>query len=90
MMDAYYWDGDNAGELIRQPGKDVAIYPNGGGPTSTVNPIVDREHSKVNTRVYNALANIYLQYSPIKEVILKTTLSPMYDRSKYRPSMPAT
>lgn len=82
MMDAYYWDGDNAGELIRQPGKDVAIYPNGGGPTSTVNPIVDREHSKVNTRVYNALANIYLQYSPIKEVILKTTLSPMYDRSK--------
>lgn len=82
MFDAYYWEGDNAGELIRQPGKDTAIYPYGGGPTSTVNPLTDRENSKDDTRTYNAMGNIYLQYSPIKEVILKTTLSPMYTRSK--------
>ena len=70
MMDAFYWDGENAGTPVAQPGKDPAIYPYGGGPTSTLNPLVDREHSKDNTRTYNAMANLYLQYSPIKEVIL--------------------
>lgn len=82
-MPAKYWEGDNAGELIYQPGKDAAIYPNGGGPTSTINPLVDRENSKDNTRQYNAMANLYLQYSPIKEVILKTTFSPMYQKSRH-------
>ena len=82
LMTARYQDGDNAGEPIVQPGKDSATYPYGAGPTSTVNPIVDRENSKDNTRTYNVLGNIYLQYSPIKEVILKTTLSPMYNRIK--------
>ncbi len=81
LMDAYYWDGENAGQLVKQPGKDPAIYPNGGGPTSTVNPIVDRENSKDDTRSYDAMANIFVQYSPIKEVILKTTLSPMYSKA---------
>lgn len=80
LMPAYYWDGENIGQPIEQPGKDAAIYPNGGGPTSTVSPIVDRENSKDNTRSYDAMANIFLQYSPIKEVILKTTLSPMYTK----------
>lgn len=81
MMPAYYWDGDNAGQLISQPGKDTAIYPNGGGPTSTLSPIVDRMNSKDDTRSYDAMANLYLQYTPIKEVILKTTLSPMYTKT---------
>lgn len=82
MMPAYYWEGENAGQLIYQPGKDAAIYPNGGGPTSTINPLVDRQNSKDITRTYDAMANLYLQYSPIKEVILKTTFSPMYSKSK--------
>lgn len=81
-MSARYWEGDNAGEPITQPGKDAAIYPNGAGPTSTVNPIVDQQNSIDNTRRYDAMGNIYLQYSPVKEVILKTTLSPMYSRVK--------
>ena len=81
-MPARYWEGDNAGKLIYQPGKDAAVYPTGGGPTSTINPLVDRENSKDNTRQYNAMANLYLQYSPIKEVILKTTFSPMYQKSR--------
>jgi TonB-linked SusC/RagA family outer membrane protein len=80
-MAAYYWEGENAGQAIYQPGKDAVLYPNGGGPTSTINPLVDRENSRDNTRTYNAMANVYLQYSPIKEVILKTTFSPMYQKS---------
>lgn len=81
-MRAYYWEGENAGKPIYQPGKDAVLYPSGGGPTSTINPLVDRENSKDDTRTYNAMANVYLQYSPIKEVILKTTFSPMYQKSR--------
>ncbi|MBP1615529.1 MAG: rane protein [Bacteroidetes bacterium] len=80
-MPCYYWEGENAGQLIVQPGKDAAIYPNGGGPTSSINPVVDRENSKDDTRAYDAMANLYFQYSPIKEVILKTTFSPMYSKT---------
>ena len=64
-----------------QPGKDTAIYPNGGGPTSSINPVVDRLNSKDDTRSYDVMANIYLQYSPVKEIILKTTFSPMYTKT---------
>ena len=81
-MPAYYWEGENAGQLIEQPGKDAAIYPNGGGPTSNINPLVDRENSKDDTRSYDFMANLYLQYSPIKELILKTTFSPMYSKTE--------
>ncbi len=78
----YYWEGENKGELILQPAKDAAIYPNGGGHTSTLNPLVDRQNSADETRAYDIMANLYLQYSPVKEVILKTTFSPTYNRSK--------
>lgn len=81
-MAARYWEGENAGQLIYQPGKDAALYPDGGGPTSTVSPLVDRENSQDDTRTYNAMANLYLQYTPIKSIVLKTTFSPMYQKSR--------
>ena len=81
LMKAYYWEGENAGQVIRQPGKDAAVYPNGGGPTSTLNPLLDRDNSTDDTRTYNVMGNFFLQYSPIKEVILKTTISPSYVKS---------
>ena len=78
----YYWEGEHKGELILQPAKDAAIFPNGNGFTSTLNPLVDRQNSKDETRAYNVMGNIYLQFTPIKDLILKTTFSPTYDRSK--------
>lgn len=78
----YYWEGENKGELILQPAKDAAIFPNGNGFTSTLNPLVDRQNSKDETRQYNVMGNIYLQFTPIKDLTLKTTFSPTYDRSK--------
>lgn len=80
ILPAYYTEGDKVGELVPQPGKDEYTFPNGGGPTSVVNPILDRMNTKDETRYYDAMANLYLQYSPIKEVILKTTFSPMYTK----------
>jgi TonB-linked SusC/RagA family outer membrane protein len=79
-MPAYYWEGENAGQTIYQPGKDVVVYPNGGGPTSTINPIVDRENSKEDTRTYDVMSNLYLQFSPVKDIVLKTTFSPMFSK----------
>lgn len=77
-----YWEGENKGELILQPAKDAAIYPDGGGFTSTLNPLVDRKNSKDETRGYDIMANVYLQYSPISDLIFKTTFSPTYNRSR--------
>ena len=51
------------------------------GPTSSINPVVDRLNSKDDTRSYDVMANIYLQYSPVKEIILKTTFSPIYTKT---------
>lgn len=80
-MPAYYWEGEKAGQPIYQPGKDEVVYPQGGGPTSTISPIFDRENSRDNTRGYDAMANLYLQYNPIQDVILKTTFLPMYSKN---------
>ncbi|WP_423127141.1 TonB-dependent receptor [Gaoshiqia sp. Z1-71] len=80
VMPAYYWEGEHAGELILQPGKDEAVYPAGGGPTSTLNPVVDRLNSTDDVRAYYVMANTYLQFTPVKDVVLKTTFSPMYTK----------
>ena len=81
VMKAFYWEGENIGKPILQPGKDPVLYPDGGGPTSTNNPIIDRDNSKDDTRNYDFMANVFLQYSPIKDLILKTTFSPAYNKS---------
>jgi TonB-linked outer membrane protein, SusC/RagA family len=80
-MPCYYWEGENAGQPIYQPGKDAVVYPNGGGPTSNINPVIDRDNSKDDTRYYDMMANLYLQYSPVKDIIFKTTFSPMYSKN---------
>ncbi len=80
VMPCYYWEGENKGELILQPGKDEVIYPDGGGPTSTLNPVIDRMNSTDDVRAYYVMANTYLQFTPVKEIVLKTTFSPMYTK----------
>jgi len=80
VLPSHYTSGENAGQPVFQPGKDEVTYPYGGGPTSTVNPVVDRMNAKDDTRSYDAMANLYLQYNPVKNVILKTTFAPMYTK----------
>ncbi|MFV0507132.1 MAG: SusC/RagA family TonB-linked outer membrane protein, partial [Bacteroidales bacterium] len=80
-LQAYYWDGhENAGQPILQPGKDKMLFPNGGGPTSAVNPIIDRENSVDQKKSYYTMANLYLEYEPIQDLKLKTTFSPYYQK----------
>ena len=76
------------GNLVTQPAKTLentkdangnVIYPNSigpGGPTSSVNPLIDLTSTKNDTRTITAIGNAFLQYSPIKDLNLKTTFSP--------------
>lgn len=78
-----YWLPYNTetGELNYLPGKDLRpgqssslTFP--AGFSSSVSPLLDREQSSDLTKGYRVLANAYLQYKPVQEVILKTTFSP--------------
>lgn len=71
-----------AGELILQPMKTSTMFADKGGPTSTLNPLVDAQNSSDITKTHNILANFYIQYKPIEDVILKTTFSPQYSTSR--------
>jgi len=56
-----------------------AIYPNSVGSngfTSSVNPLVDLTSTTNDTRTIMAIGNAFLQYSPIKDLNIKTTFSP--------------
>jgi TonB-linked SusC/RagA family outer membrane protein len=48
----------------------------GGGFTSSINPLVDLASTSNNTRKVNGLGNAYLQYSPLKNLLIKSTISP--------------
>ncbi|MGE4586087.1 MAG: TonB-dependent receptor [Mangrovibacterium sp.] len=65
------------GELVFQPAKYEGM-----SFTSSVNPLYDQAECRDNTREINAIGNIYLQFSPIKELTLKTTLSARYSNPK--------
>lgn len=78
-----YWLPYNTetGEVNYQPGKDLApgqasslTFP--AGFSSSVSPLIDSMNSKDDSKTYDVLSNIYLQYQPIEDVILKTTFSP--------------
>jgi TonB-linked SusC/RagA family outer membrane protein len=82
---------DENGDLIDQPGKTndpkpaYPYYPTtigGGGFTSSVNPLVDLEETTNNTRRFTGLGNLYLQYSPIQDLAVKTTFSPSFNYSR--------
>jgi len=76
------------GDVIVVPGKTVenlkdaagnAIFPNSigsGGFTSSINPLIDLASSHNNTQKIMAIGSAYLQFSPIKDLVIKSTLSP--------------
>ena len=76
-----------AGELLFQPAKYEGI-----SFTSSVNPLWDQKEGRDNTRNVYALGNLYLQFTPVSGLTLKTTLSPEYSaerRGRYYGSMSA-
>jgi TonB-dependent starch-binding outer membrane protein SusC len=56
-----------------------AIFPNSigsGGFTSSVNPLIDLTSSRNNTKRIMAIGSAYLQFTPIKDLVIKSTFSP--------------
>ena len=76
------------GNIIVVPGKTTEsvkdangnyIYANsvgGSGFTSSVNPLIDLTSTSNDNRQITALGNVYLQYTPITNLTVKTTFSP--------------
>ena len=69
---------DSTGALLIQPAKYAGI-----SFTSSVNPLVDIEDGSDNTRNIYGVGNLYLQFSPLKGIDLKSTFSPSF-KSKRR------
>lgn len=79
------YDTDN-GEIIVQPGKDLIEGSTSDyhiNFTSSVNPLVDMENANQETRTYQAIGNVFLQYAPVEGLTLKTTFAPQYKLEKY-------
>ncbi len=64
---------DDEGKLIFQPAKVDGI-----GFTSSPNPLIETENSEDNTRRLFGVANLYLQYSPLEWLDVRTTISPRF------------
>ncbi|MCC8144348.1 MAG: TonB-dependent receptor [Tannerellaceae bacterium] len=77
----YFIPYDENGDPYLMPGGMYAMQSTGQF-SSTINPLVDLANSSDETRTYDILSNIYFQVTPIKDLILKTTLSPTYTHSR--------
>lgn len=76
------------GDVIVVPGKTTentkdannnAVFLNtigSGGFTSSINPLIDLANTSNNTRKINMLGSAYLQFNPIHNLSIKTTISP--------------
>ena len=67
---------DDDGNLILQPG----TYNSPSGEelldmTSTWNPLLQIANSSDENRMYNVLGNVFLEFKPVKDLSLKSTLS---------------
>jgi len=69
---------DNPTQLAIQPGKDLPYVDQ----TSSVNPLVDMANASNNTRAFNAIGNVYLEYSPLRWLSVKTTFQPRFKYNK--------
>jgi TonB-linked SusC/RagA family outer membrane protein len=72
-----------AGELDFRPGQ--VPNPNGGTSsfTSSVNPLIDNANSETENRKTFGLGNIYLQYSPLSWLSVKSSFSPRLTNERF-------
>ncbi|TXK48898.1 TonB-dependent receptor [Pontibacter qinzhouensis] len=68
---------DADGNLVFRPGQiPIPGTTNVTSMTSSVNPLIDNANSVNNTRRYFGVGNLYLQYSPVSWLDLRSTFSP--------------
>jgi TonB-linked SusC/RagA family outer membrane protein len=76
LVKPYYTD--DSSKLILQPGKDLPYID----MTSSVNPLFDMNNSTSNTRTFNGIGNIFLEYLPVKWLSVKTNFQPRFKYDK--------
>jgi TonB-dependent starch-binding outer membrane protein SusC len=68
---------DENGNLVFRPGQIPVPGTNAvTSITSSVNPLLDNENSENNTRRSFGVGNLYLQFSPVSGIELRSTFSP--------------
>lgn len=76
LVKPYFTDRPN--ELIIQPGKDLPYID----MTSSVNPIFEMENSSNDTRTFNAIGSVFLEYLPVQWLSVKTNFQPRFKYEK--------
>lgn len=78
----YFIPYDKNGDLVLLPGgKD--IFQSSGQFSGIINPLIDLQNAVDNTKIYDVLANVYVQYNPVKEVTIKSSFLPTYNKSRH-------
>lgn len=73
----YFIPRDDNGELYLQSGIASVLGSSTGAQfSSMINPLIDMENTLNGAQKLHVLGNIYLQFSPIKDLLIKSVLSP--------------
>ncbi len=79
FMQAY----DANGNINKQPGAYPAMGTDFAAFTSAYSPLLYMKDQTSNTLGWNALANVYLQITPLQGLTFKTTFAPTFGYSRY-------
>ena len=72
---------DENGNLIEQPGIKTSIDGDGNF-TSSANPLIELNSGNQQTRRFDILGSLYFELTPIEGLSLKTTFSPLFNRTR--------
>ena len=79
FMQAYDADGN----INKQPGTYGAMGTDFAAFTSAYSPLLYMQDQSSNRLSWNALGNVYIQITPIKDLVFKTTFSPTFSYNRY-------
>ena len=65
-------------QLIIQPGKEAPYID----MTSSVNPIIEMENASNDTRTFNGIGSVFLEYLPVQWLSVKTNFQPRFKYEK--------
>ncbi len=74
---------DENGNINYQPGSKKALHTDEYQFTGQISPLVYMNNEWSNRLSWMAMANVYLQLQPIKDLVVKTTFSPTFNYERY-------
>lgn len=74
---------DADGNLNLKPGSKEVLHTDEYQFTSAINPLIYMRDQSSNSLTWNALASMYLQIKPFKDITFKSTFSPTFGYYRY-------